>query len=137
MTELTDAQWSLLNTRGSEGLREARASGELPDCVEVNSRIATRCLWENPNMWTWGRWFHADYVNAKYRSGRVAVRKVTYPDESVGYTVVAPNGRWSDTLKETEAKTHLKACRIHGALTYLTEAEVNQAENDHNWALSR
>jgi hypothetical protein len=136
-TELTEAQWGLLNTCGASRLIEARRSGELPDCVEVNARIALRCLWENPHCYTWGRWFAANHINNRYRTGPVSVRKVIFPDESVRYTVVAPNGRWCDTYEEEDAKKHLRSLRKNGQLVYLTPSAVEVVERDHNWALSR
>lgn len=136
-TQLTDAQWSLLNCCGSKKLRDFVRSGELPDSPEVNARIAKRCLWENSHSWTHGDWFYADYINAQYRHGRVSVRKVINPDGDVRYTVVAPNGRWSDSLTEEQAKKHLRSHRKNGRLVYLNGNEVQNAERDYGWALSR
>src|SRR5688500_6776074 len=134
---LTDSQWSILNCYGSEQIRDFVKKGELPDSPEVNAQIAKRCLWENPSSWNWGKWFYADYINAQFRSGRVSVRKFTSPDGEVRYTVVAPNGRWRDSLTTEEAKKHLRSHRKNGEVVYLNEKEVEQAENDDNWALSR
>jgi hypothetical protein len=134
---LTDSQWTILNTQSSEGIRQARSSGELPDCPEVNSRIAKRCFWENPNCYTHGKWFFADYVNAQFRHGRVAVRKISFPDESVKFTVVGPNGRWSDSLTIEEAKKHLKSHRKNNQIVYLNDEEAKKADNDWCWSMSR
>jgi hypothetical protein len=136
MTDLTDAQRTLLNCYGSKELRDFVKKGELPDSPEVNARIAKRCLWENPSSWTMGKWFYADYVNAQFRSGRVAVRRFTNPDGEVRYTVVGPNGRWCDTLVEEHAKEHLKSQRKNGRLVYLTDKEAKAIERDWIHALS-
>jgi hypothetical protein len=137
MTVLTEGQRTLLNTCGSEALRRARADGRLPDCVEVNARIAHRCLWENPHCYKFGKWFGAEYVKGTYRSGRVSARRVTFPDDSVRFQVVAPGGRWCDSLEMDQAIRHLRAVRRQGILVYYDEQKCREADNDYNWALSR
>lgn len=137
MTELTQAHWTILNTRGGNALVDARNAGELPDCVEVNARIAERFFNENPANYSFGKWFFADYINGQYRRGRVSVQKMVMPNESVRYIVVAPGGRWTDTLTEQEAIKHLRSIRINGSVLYLSDEQIKNAENDRSWALSR
>jgi hypothetical protein len=136
MTDLTDSQRTILNCYGSKAIRDFVRDGTLPDSPEVNARIAKRCLWENPVSWTFGKWFYADYVNAQFRNGRVAVRRFTNPDGEVRYTVVGPNGKWSDSLTEEQAKKYLKSQRKNGRLVYLNEKEVKNTESDWVHALS-
>lgn len=131
-TELTQAQQRLLDTCGADSLRTARALGELPDCPEVNARIAERVYWENPASWNFGRWFLADYINAQFRRGQVFVQRVVTPDGDVCWHVAAPRGRWCDSLSTEEAKKHLCARRLNGRVV---EANQDEARQAYHWAL--
>lgn len=138
MYELSSTQWSILNTRGGDAIRQAVKDGELPDCPIVNARIAERCKWANPAMWSHGPWFKAEYINSKFRNGQVSVRRYVTPDEKVNFTVVPRGGRWCDRLSVEEAQKCLRSIRDRdGRVVLLNAEEVARAENDHNWALSR
>jgi len=141
MSALTSSQWRLLSIYGSKELRGYVLTGELPDeHPEVNARIATRCLWENPHMWEYGKWFNAEWIPGKnsYRSGTVYVRRVKYPDGEVKFTVVNPAGRWNDNLTIEEARKHLKAKRgSNSSVQYLDDRGQEQAERQLVHSLSR
>lgn len=132
---MTEAQRSLLNLHGAVALRDFVKSGVLPDCPEVNARIALRCYWENPANWSKGPWFWAQYTGSNpYRHGTCRVQRVEGP---MGVRWSALGHGWVQGYTTEEALTNLRS-RGKGVKTrFLTPEESAQAEKDREWEISR
>lgn len=138
MTNLTAKQQSILNTCGSVSIRDAVKRGDLPDCPEVNARIAKRCFWENNANWQIGQWFTAQHSRQNYRGGRCWVRRSVNPEGAVSFHVTSPYGNWCDNYTPKQAQDRLVAERDRdGKVRYLEGCWQNTAMEAWTLALSR